>query len=380
MKNSLIRNFAIIAHIDHGKSTLSDRFLELCHTVSQREVGEQMLDTMELEQERGITIKLNCATLMYQAQDGQSYELNLIDTPGHVDFTYEVSRSLAACEGAILVVDATQGVQAQTIANVHLALENNLTILPVINKVDLDTARPEEVKQEVSDLLGLDVENAIFISAKTGAGVPAVLEQIVALVPPPVETKPNAPLKALIFDSYFDQYRGVILFVRIHQGEVHKNDIITLMAHQKQHQITELGIKTIKEVTTNKLTAGQVGWIAAGLKKSEDVNVGDTVTLFNHPAQTPLPGYKKQRPLVYCGFYCVENEKFSEFKKAINKISLSDAIFYLWSRTFSCFRVWVPLWLFGFITHGDYSRATWTRVPTEFNCYCSQCNLSSSFN
>lgn len=325
VKKDKIRNFSIIAHIDHGKSTLADRLLELTGTISNRELKEQMLDSMDLERERGITIKLNCAQLQYKSRSGETYIFNLIDTPGHVDFTYEVSRSLAACEGALLVVDATQGVEAQTLANVYLAMDNNLEIIPVINKIDLPSADIERVKNQIEDMLAIGTHDAPLISAKTGKNITDVLEAIIERVPPPQSAIDDAPLQALIFDSYYDQYRGVMVFVRIKKGKVKVGDKIQFMASKAVYEVTELGIKIPEQIRQEQLTAGEVGWIAAAIKNITDINVGDTITKIDNPATKPLPGYKKMNPMVYCGFYPIDSSRFQDLKDALQKIQLSDA-------------------------------------------------------
>jgi GTP-binding protein LepA len=319
-----IRNFSVIAHIDHGKSTLCDRILELTGAVEKRELKEQMLDSMDLERERGITIKLNAVTVSYTAKSGEKYIFNLIDTPGHVDFTYEVSRSLAACEGALLVVDATQGVQAQTLANVYLAIDNDLMIIPVINKIDLPSADVPNTKKEIQERIGLSIGDVCCVSAKTGVGVPDVLEKIVELVPPP-EGENNGPLKALIFDSYYDSYRGVVLLIRVKNGHVKVGDQILLMAVNKTYQVTEVGIRTPKEIATKELDCGEVGYLTAQIKDIKDVFPGETVTLANEPCAEPLPGYRKINPMVYCGLYPVDSDKYGELKDALAKLSLNDA-------------------------------------------------------
>lgn len=321
---SHIRNFSIIAHIDHGKSTLADRILELTGTVEKRDMKEQLLDSLELERERGITIKLNAVTVSYKAKNGEEYIFNLIDTPGHVDFSYEVSRSLAACEGALLVVDATQGVQAQTLANVYLAVDNDLSLLPVINKVDLPSAMPNFVKDDIEKRIGVDCSDACYVSAKTGLGVPDVLEKIVADIPAPTGS-PDHPLKALIFDSYYDSYRGVIILVRVFEGKVKPGDTISLMQAGKTYQVTELGIRTPNEIKTASLQCGEVGWIAAQIKDIHDVHAGETVTLASSPTETPLPGYRKINPMVYCGLYPVDSKAYGDLKDALEKLSLNDA-------------------------------------------------------
>ncbi|AXF96632.1 translation elongation factor 4 [Spiroplasma phoeniceum] len=325
MDKKLIRNFSIIAHIDHGKSTLADRILELTGTVEKREMQEQLLDSMDLERERGITIKLNSVQLKYRVQDQQEYIFHLIDTPGHVDFTYEVSRSLAACEGAILVVDAAQGIEAQTLANVYLAIDNNLAIIPVINKIDLPSADPDRVKEEIENLIGIPTTNAPLISAKTGLNIEQVLEAIVKDIPAPLEGDDNNPLQALIFDSYYDKYRGVMVSIRVKQGIVRVGEKIKLMNTGAVYEVTELGVKTPKEVKKNQLVAGEVGWLAASIKMVRDVRVGDTITTVANPAQQPLPGYKKMNPMVFCGLYPIDSAKYKDLKEALEKIQLSDA-------------------------------------------------------
>lgn len=319
-----IRNFSIIAHIDHGKSTLADRILEQTQTVSKRELQAQMLDSMDLERERGITIKLNAIELNYKAKDGETYIFHLIDTPGHVDFTYEVSRSLAACEGAILVVDAAQGIEAQTLANVYLALDNDLKILPVINKIDLPAADPEMVRQEIEDVIGLDASEAVLASAKSGIGIEEILEQIVEKVPAP-KGEVESPLKALIFDSAYDAYRGVILQVRVVDGVVKVGDRIQLMSNEKEFDVTEVGIFTPKTVARDFLMAGDVGYIAASIKTVADTRVGDTVTLAENPADKALSGYKQMNPMVFAGIYPIESNKFNDLREALEKLQLNDA-------------------------------------------------------
>ena len=319
-----IRNFSIIAHIDHGKSTLADRILELTGTVDKRDMKAQLLDSMDLERERGITIKLNAVTVKYLAQDGEEYIYNLIDTPGHVDFSYEVSRSLAACEGALLVVDATQGVQAQTLANVYLAVDNDLAILPVINKVDLPSAMPELVKKEIQDRIGIDCSDACLISAKTGLGVPEVLEKIAKDIPAPSGSA-SAPLEALIFDSYYDSYRGVVALIRVKNGSVKVGDQIYLMQAKKTYTVTELGIRTPKEIPTTRLDCGEVGYLTATIKDIHDVFPGETITLASNPAPKPLPGYRRINPMVYCGLYPVDSKDYLNLKDALEKLALNDA-------------------------------------------------------
>lgn len=319
-----IRNFSIIAHIDHGKSTLADRILEQTETVSKREMQAQLLDSMDLERERGITIKLNAIELNYKAKDGETYIFHLIDTPGHVDFTYEVSRSLAACEGAILVVDAAQGIEAQTLANVYLALDNDLEILPVINKIDLPAADPEMVRQEIEDVIGLDASEAVLASAKAGIGIEEILEQIVEKVPAP-QGEVNAPLKALIFDSVYDAYRGVILQIRVIDGSLKVGDRIQLMSNGKEFDVTEVGIFTPKAVSRDFLMAGDVGYVAASIKTVADTRVGDTVTLSSNPATEALKGYKEMNPMVFAGIYPIESNKFNDLREALEKLQLNDA-------------------------------------------------------
>jgi GTP-binding protein LepA len=321
---SRIRNFSIIAHIDHGKSTLADRLLQITGTVAQREMKEQFLDNMDLERERGITIKLQAARMDYTAKDGQKYVLNLIDTPGHVDFSYEVSRSLAACEGALLVVDASQGVEAQTLANVYLALENNLEIIPVLNKIDLPSAEPERVAAEIEEVVGLDCSEAIRASAKAGIGINDILESIVQLVPPPQDTLAE-PFRALIFDSYYDAYRGVIVYFRVMDGRVKKGDKIRFMASGKEFIIDELGILSPQQVQVDELHAGEVGYLAAAIKTVADARVGDTITLTAKPAQEPLPGYTEAKPMVFCGLFPTDADQYADLKDALEKLKLNDA-------------------------------------------------------
>lgn len=319
-----IRNFCIIAHIDHGKSTLADRILEMTDTVQQRDMKAQLLDEMDLERERGITIKLNAVQLSYHAENGEEYLFNLIDTPGHVDFSYEVSRSLAACEGAILVVDSTQGVQAQTLANTYLALDNNLEILPVINKVDMNNAQPEHTKKEIEDIIGLDCSEAPMISARSGLNVDQVLEQIVEKIPCP-QGKADAPLQALVFDSFYDPYRGVIALVRIREGQLKVGDHIRFMQTGAEYEVLEAGIRNPKEVRVNTLVCGDVGWFAASIKDIHDVLVGDTVTDCENPADKPLEGYRKMNPMVYCGLYPSDAAKYQDLHDALDKLQLNDA-------------------------------------------------------
>ena len=320
----LTRNFSIIAHIDHGKSTLADRILEMTGAISEREMKDQILDSMDLERERGITIKLNAVTLSYKSDDGNTYVFNLIDTPGHVDFTYEVSRSLAACEGAVLVVDATQGVEAQTLANVYLAIDNNLEILPVINKVDLPSAMPEWAKEEIEKRIGIPCDEAVEVSAKTGLHVHELLEAIVKNIPAPNGDE-NGPLQALIFDSFYDSYRGVVIMVRIKEGSVKVGDHIKLMQSNKDYMVTELGIRTPNEIKLKELKCGQVGYICAQIKDIKDVRPGDTVTSFDRPAIKALPGYRDINPMVFCGLYPVDSDDYQDLKDALEKLSLNDA-------------------------------------------------------
>jgi len=324
-KKKYIRNFSIIAHIDHGKSTLADRLIEMTGVLSKREMEEQVLDNMDIERERGITIKSQAVRMKYKAKDGNTYELNLIDTPGHVDFNYEVSRSLAACDGAILVVDASQGVEAQTLANVYLAIDNNLEILPVINKVDLPNARPDEVKNEIEDIIGIPAQDAPCISAKTGLNVDEVLERIVTDIPAPTGDE-NAPLQALIFDSIYDNYQGAIAYCRIKNGTVKVGDKIRLMASGKTFTVTEVGyFEPGSYSPAESLTAGEVGYIAASIKSLSDIRVGDTITVDDRPAEKPLPGYKKVNPMVYCGLYPVDGSDYENLKVALEKLQLNDA-------------------------------------------------------
>lgn len=319
-----IRNFSIIAHIDHGKSTLADRLLQTTGTVEQRQMKEQFLDNMDLERERGITIKLQAARMNYQAKDGLTYVLNLIDTPGHVDFSYEVSRSLAACEGALLVVDASQGVEAQTLANVYLALEHNLEIIPVLNKIDLPGAEPERVAGEIEEIIGLDCSGAILASAKEGIGINEILETIVARVPPPQDTV-GKPLRALIFDSYYDSYRGVIVYFRVMDGTVKKGDRIHLMASGKEYEIDELGVLSPTQKQIDELHAGEVGYLAASIRAVADARVGDTITLAGNRAKEALPGYTEANPMVFCGLFPIDADRFEDLREALEKLKLNDA-------------------------------------------------------
>ncbi|PQL15181.1 elongation factor 4 [Veillonella rogosae JCM 15642] len=324
MSTKKIRNFCIIAHIDHGKSTIADRLIEYTGTLQKREMEAQVLDSMDLERERGITIKAQSVRILYKAQDGEEYILNLIDTPGHVDFSYEVSRSLAACEGALLVVDAAQGVEAQTLANVYLALEHDLEIIPVINKIDLPSADPDRVKQEIEDIIGLDASDAVLCSAKSGIGIPDILEAIVNKVPAPPD-KSDQPTRALIFDSRFDSYKGAIAYVRVKEGTIKAKDTIRMMHDNKDFDVTELGIFTPNLVPVQELPCGSVGCIAASIKNVADCHVGDTVTLANNPAPEPLPGYRKAVSMVYCGLYPTESKDYENLRDALEKLQLNDA-------------------------------------------------------
>ena len=324
MSTKKIRNFCIIAHIDHGKSTIADRLIEYTGTLQKREMEAQVLDSMDLERERGITIKAQSVRILYKAQDGEEYILNLIDTPGHVDFSYEVSRSLAACEGALLVVDAAQGVEAQTLANVYLALEHDLEIIPVINKIDLPSADPDRVKQEIEDIIGLDASDAVLCSAKSGIGIPDILEAIVNKVPAPPD-KSDEPTRALIFDSRFDAYKGAIAYVRVKEGSIKAKDTIRMMHDKKDFDVTELGIFTPNLVPVQELPCGSVGCIAASIKNVKDCHVGDTVTLANNPATEPLPGYRKAVSMVYCGLYPTESKDYENLRDALEKLQLNDA-------------------------------------------------------
>src|SRR5690606_17828067 len=319
-----IRNFSIIAHIDHGKSTLADRLLQTTNTVSDREMKEQLLDSMDLERERGITIKLNAVEMTYRSKNGEDYIMHLIDTPGHVDFTYEVSRSLAACEGAILVVDAAQGIEAQTLANVYLAIDNDLEIIPVINKIDLPSADPERVRKEIEDVIGLDASDAVLASAKTGIGIDEILEQIVEKVPAP-SGDPDAPLQAMIFDSLYDPYRGVVAYIRVVEGTVKVGDKIKMMATGKEFEVTELGVFAPKQVKRDLLSVGDVGYLTASIKNVKDSRVGDTITHAENPASEPLPGYRKMNPMVFCGMYPIDTAKYNDLREALEKLQLNDA-------------------------------------------------------
>lgn len=326
MDQKYIRNFSIIAHIDHGKSTLADRIIENTGLVATRDMKEQFLDNMDIERERGITIKLQTSRLVFKSKDGNEYIFNLIDTPGHVDFNYEVSRSLAACEGAVLVVDATQGVEAQTMANVYLALDEDLEILPCLNKIDLASARVDEVKEEIEDMIGIDTEDAPLVSAKEGIGIEELLEAVVTHIPQP-SGDPDAPLKALIFDSVYDNYRGVVIYTRIFDGEVRPGDEILLMNSKKKYEVTEVGVMAPSHNATKQLSAGDVGYIVASIKQVKDARVGDTITLASNPTTSVLPGYKKVQSMVYCGIYPAEGEKYEGVKDALEKLQVNDAAF-----------------------------------------------------
>src|SRR5882672_11195388 len=327
MDQQHIRNFSVIAHIDHGKSTLADRFLEITGALQMREMEAQVLDAMDLERERGITIKAHPVCLHYTASDGQQYVLNLIDTPGHVDFSYEVTRSLAACEGALLIVDASQGVEAQTLANAYLAVENNLEIIPVINKIDLPSAQPEEARRQITDIIGLDGDHAILASAKIGTGVEEVLEAIVHRLPPPAGT-PDAPLKALIFDSWYDPYRGVVIVVRVIDGVIRPGMKIRLMAQGQDYDAEQVGIFTPKAVTIDELGVGEVGFLVANIKKISDAKIGDTITEAARPTSEPFPGFKELKPMVFAGLYPVEGHEYPELRDALEKLRLNDASFF----------------------------------------------------
>ncbi|MCV3753971.1 translation elongation factor 4 [Ureaplasma zalophigenitalium] len=363
MNKKNIRNFSIIAHIDHGKSTLSDRIIEITNTLDKREMKDQILDSMSIEKERGITIKLNAVQIKYQAKNQQEYILHLIDTPGHVDFTYEVSRSLAACEGAILVVDASQGIQAQTLSNVYLALENNLEIIPTINKIDLPSADVDRVKKEIEDVIGLDTTNIPLISAKTGLNIEDVLEAIIQHVPAPLDSFDEKPLQALIFDSYYDAYKGVVCLVRIKQGVLKVHDKIRMMANNKEYVVTEVGVRTPKIVNKDQLVAGEVGWLAASIKTVKDINVGDTITSVDKPAAEPLKGYKKISPMVFCGLYPVDTSQYDDFKEAMEKISLSDAALIYEYETSKALGFGIRCGFLGLL-HMDVIRE---RIAQEFN-------------
>ncbi len=324
MENEFIRNFCIIAHVDHGKSTLADRMLQLTDTISDREMKEQVLDTMDLEREKGVTIKASAVRMNYRANDGNTYQLNLIDTPGHVDFNYEVSRALLACEGALLVVDASQGIEAQTLANLYLALESDLTIIPVVNKIDLPSARPDEIVEEIANLLGIDPGQVVKISAKSGLNVSAVLESVVEHVPPPIGDA-NAPMRALIFDSHYDSYKGVVAYIRVMEGKMSHTDIIKIMSNSLDLRPVEIGVFAPDMRTVNELSDGEVGYIATGLKTVSECRVGDTITLAKNPASSPLPGYRHPKPMVFAGIYPVDGEDYPDLRDSIEKLQLNDA-------------------------------------------------------
>ena len=332
MKQPHIRNFSIIAHIDHGKSTLADRFLEITGALQMREMSAQVLDSMDLERERGITIKAHPVRLNYTASDGKSYVLNLIDTPGHVDFSYEVTRSLAACEGALLLVDASQGVEAQTLANAYLAVENNLEIIPVINKIDLPSAQPEEARRQLEEIIGLDGDTAILASAKEGTGVKEILEAIVTRLPPP-DGDPDAPLKALIFDSWYDSYRGVVIVARVLEGTIRNGMKVTLMNTRQDHEIESLGVFSPKPIPVEQLGPGEVGFIACGIKVVADAQIGDTVTETARPTLEPFPGFKELKPMVFAGLYPVESHQYAELRESLEKLRLNDAAFFFEPET-----------------------------------------------
>ncbi len=320
---SHIRNFSIIAHIDHGKSTISDRILELTRTVDERDMASQLLDTMDIERERGITIKSNAVRVMYDADDGETYQFNLIDTPGHVDFTYEVSRSLAACEGAVLVVDATQGVEAQTVSNANLAMNADLDIVPAINKIDLPSAHPDEVKTEIEDELAIPADDAVCVSGKTGEGIHDLLEAIVFLISPP-KGDPSAPLKALILDSYFDEYRGVVATVRVFDGSIKKGDILRMMQGGEDFLVDGVGVKHPAEALVESIGVGEVGFVVTGLKDPEAVHVGDTLTMRDEPCDAPLPGYREAKPMVYTGIFPIDNKDYENLRDALDKLHVND--------------------------------------------------------
>src|SRR6478752_1223159 len=327
-----IRNFSVIAHIDHGKSTLADRFLEVTGALQAREMEAQVLDAMDLERERGITIKAHPVCLHYTAKDGQQYVLNLIDTPGHVDFSYEVTRSLAACEGALLLVDASQGVEAQTLANAYLAVENNLEIIPVINKIDLPSAQPEEARRQLEEIIGLDGSTAILASGKSGAGVIDILEAVVERLPPP-EGDPDSPLKALIFDSWYDSYRGVVIVVRVLEGTIRNGMKVTLMNTRQDHEVESLGVFSPKAIPVDQLGPGEVGFIACGIKVVSDAQIGDTVTDTARPTLAPFPGFKELKPMVFAGLYPVESHQYAELRESLEKLRLNDASFFFEPET-----------------------------------------------
>ncbi|WMT42355.1 translation elongation factor 4 [Paenibacillus sp. D2_2] len=362
LRQQKIRNFSIIAHIDHGKSTLADRILEFTGALSSREMQEQVLDNMDLERERGITIKLQAVRLAYKADDGEEYILNLIDTPGHVDFTYEVSRSLAACEGALLVVDAAQGIEAQTLANVYLALDNDLEILPVINKIDLPSADPDRVKEEIEEVIGLDASEAVHASAKAGIGIKEILEQVVQKVPAPTGD-PDQPLKALIFDSHYDPYKGVIVYVRVVDGHIKAGSKIKMMATDKVFEVIEVGAFKPRMTIVDELNVGDVGFIVAGIKNVGDTRVGDTVTEAKNPTLEPLPGYRKINPMVFCGLYPIESSDYNDLREALEKLQLNDASLSFEPETFSALGFGFRCGFLGLL-HMDVIQE---RIEREFN-------------
>ncbi len=360
---SKIRNFCIIAHIDHGKSTLADRILETTGVFQKREMVEQILDSMELERERGITIKSKAVHMHYTAKDGKTYTLNLIDTPGHVDFTYEVSRALAACEGALLVVDATQGIEAQTLANCYMALDHDLEIIPVINKIDLPSAQPEEVRQEIEDVIGLDASYAPCVSAKTGLNIDQVLEAVVNYVPAP-QGDENAPLQALIFDAFYDNYRGAICFIRVKQGTIRTGMRMRMMATGGEFDIVEVGTFAPSYQPCDELKAGDVGYVAASIKDVRETRVGDTITDAMNPADSPLPGYRQVTPMVYCGVYPADGADYPALKDALEKLRMNDASLFL-TRNVRRTRLRLPLRLLGAAAHGHHHRAAGARMGLE---------------
>ncbi len=355
-KQRNVRNFSIIAHIDHGKSTLADRILENTKAISEREMKEQILDGMDLERERGITIKLNAVQLQYTSKSGEDFIFHLIDTPGHVDFTYEVSRSLAACEGAILVVDAAQGIEAQTLANVYLALENDLEIIPVINKIDLPNADPERVKQELEDVLGIDKDEVILASAKANIGIDEILERVAEVIPPPSGDE-DAPLKALIFDSLYDSYRGVVAYVCIKEGSMKVGDKIKMFSTGKEFEVNEVGVFKPKITATNELRVGDVGYFTASMKDVGDTQVGDTVTTVNRPAEEALPGYRRLNPMVFCGLYPVDSNNYNDLREALERLELNDSSLQYEARNFPSTGIRIPLWILRFTSHGNHPRA-----------------------
>ncbi len=356
-----IRNFSIIAHIDHGKTTLSDRLMERTGALTKREMSEQFLDSMDLEKERGITIKQHSVRLEYKAEDGQDYILNLIDTPGHVDFAYEVSRSLAACQGALLVVDASQGVEAQTLANAHLAVDSGLEIIPVLNKIDLPGAEPEKAKEQIENVIGIDASHAILASAKQGIGIDEILEAIVQRIPPP-QGDPGGTLRALVFDSWFDQYRGVVILVHVVDGKLEPKMKVRLMASGGTYEVEHLGVFTPKPMPVESLAAGEVGFVVAGIKKVSDVAIGDTLTDDKRPAPEALPGFKEIKPMVFAGLYPVDADTYAELRDALEKLRLNDSSFFYEPETLDGAGLRVPLRVPGSPPHGDRAGATGARV------------------